>query len=237
MRYKCLVFDHDDTVVNSTATIHHPCFQQYLALHYPGRSCTLEHYFLKNFDPGFIPMCREEYGMSDEDLEEEGCFWGEYVKDHIPVAYEGIRAIMERHRAEGGLLCVVSHSFEENILRDYAANGLPEPDAVYGWSRPIHERKPAPFPLEDIVDVFVVFQDLPGRIGYFRAADEDFRVREDLFHQVDEVAGHVDIPDVAGKADGISPKRRDVAQDVIDILIDRVFSHSHVDALVFVGRR
>ena len=24
MRYKCLVFDHDDTVVNSTATIHHP---------------------------------------------------------------------------------------------------------------------------------------------------------------------------------------------------------------------
>ena len=94
-----------------------------------------------------------------------------------------------------------------------------------------------PFPLEDIVDVFVVFQDLPGRIGYFRAADEDFRVREDLFHQVDEVAGHVDIPDVAGKADGISPKRRDVAQDVIDILIDRVFSHSHVDALVFTGRR
>ena len=94
-----------------------------------------------------------------------------------------------------------------------------------------------PFALEDVINIPVIFQYLPGRIGYFRAADEDFRVREDLFHQVDEVAGHVDIPDVAGKADGISPKRRDVAQDVIDILIDRVFSHSHVDALVFAGRR
>ena len=30
MKYKCLVFDHDDTVVNSTATNHHPCFQMYL---------------------------------------------------------------------------------------------------------------------------------------------------------------------------------------------------------------
>ena len=26
MRYKCLVLDHDDTLVNSTATIHFPCF-------------------------------------------------------------------------------------------------------------------------------------------------------------------------------------------------------------------
>ena len=26
MKYKCLVLDHDDTVVNSTATIHFPSF-------------------------------------------------------------------------------------------------------------------------------------------------------------------------------------------------------------------
>ena len=30
MRYKCLVLDHDDTVVNSTATIHFPSFVDYL---------------------------------------------------------------------------------------------------------------------------------------------------------------------------------------------------------------
>ena len=151
MKSRCLVFDHDDTVVNSTATIHHPCFEAYLQRYYPGRSCTLEDYFIKNFSPGFMPMCREEYGMSDEDLAQEGLFWREWVKDHIPAAYPGIREIMERQRAEGGLLCVISHSYEDNIRRDYAANGLPAPDLVFGWEQPLERRKPYPWPLEEIL--------------------------------------------------------------------------------------
>lgn len=151
MKYRCLVFDHDDTVVNSTATIHHPCFEAYLQRYYPGRSCTLEDYFIKNFSPGFVPMCREEYGMSDEDLAQEGLFWREWVKDHIPAAYPGIREIMERQRTEGGLLCVISHSYEDNIRRDYAANGLPAPDLVFGWEQPLERRKPYPWPLEEIL--------------------------------------------------------------------------------------
>ncbi len=154
MKYKCLVFDHDDTVVNSTATIHHPCFQEYLNIYRPGMSCTLEKYFLSNFHPGFIAMCREEYGLSDEELKEETQFWLNYVKDHIPVAYDGMREIMQRQKAEGGLVCVVSHSFEENIVRDYRANGLPEPDAVFGWGRPVEQRKPYPYPLEEIMRMY-----------------------------------------------------------------------------------
>ena len=154
MKYRCLVFDHDDTVVNSTATIHHPCFEAYLQRYYPGRSCTLEDYFIKNFSPGFVPMCREEYGMSDEDLAQEGLFWREWVKDHIPAAYPGIREIMERQRAEGGLLCVISHSYEDNIRRDYAANGLPAPDLVFGWEQPLERRKPYPWPLEEILRLY-----------------------------------------------------------------------------------
>ena len=154
MKYKCLVFDHDDTVVNSTATIHHPCFVEYLKAFYPGESISLEDYFLLNFEPGFVPMCRERYGMTDEDLAFEARYWQDYVKNHIPAAYPGIRAIMERQKAEGGLVCVVSHSFDYNIRRDYAANALPEPDAVYGWERPENQRKPWPFPLEDIMARF-----------------------------------------------------------------------------------
>ena len=154
MKYKCLVFDHDDTVVNSTATIHHPCFVEYLREFYPGERMSLNEYFLVNFDPGFVPMCRGRYGMTDADLAHEARFWQNYVKDHVPVAYPGIREIMERQRAEGGLVCVVSHSFDYNIRRDYAANGLPEPDAVYGWERPENQRKPHPFPLTDLMERF-----------------------------------------------------------------------------------
>lgn len=154
MRYKCLVFDHDDTVVNSTASIHYPSFQAFLDRYLPGRTCTLEEYFIKNFHPGFLPMCREDYGMSDALLEVEGRFWREYVKDHIPIAYPGLREIMERQKAEGGLVCVVSHSFDDNILRDYRANSLPEPDAIFGWEQPPERRKPHVWPLEEIMRRF-----------------------------------------------------------------------------------
>ena len=156
MRYKCLVFDHDDTVVNSTATIHHPCFQAFLDRYFPGRVCALEEYFVKNFHPGFLPMCREEYGMDDAWLALETDFWRAWVKDHIPGVYPGIREIMERQKAAGGLVCVVSHSFHENILRDYAANGLPAPDAVFGWEQPPERRKPHPWPLEELMRRFAL---------------------------------------------------------------------------------
>lgn len=154
MKYKCLVFDHDDTVVSSTATIHYPCFVEYTRTRYPDKKCTLEEYFIKNFDPGFLEFCRDEYGMDDAALADETEYWRAWVNNHIPTAYPGIKEIMERQRAEGGLICVVSHSIEGNILRDYEKNSLPIPDAVYGWERPEKERKPNAFPLEDIMRRF-----------------------------------------------------------------------------------
>ena len=151
MKYRCLVFDHDDTTVNSTATIHHPCFVEFLKDYYPGRSCSLEEYFVKNFSPGFIPMCRDEYGMDDEMLSLETRYWQEYVRERIPEAYPGIREIMLRHKEAGGTIAVISHSFRHNILRDYEANGLPEPDLVFGWEMPPEQRKPAPWPLQEVL--------------------------------------------------------------------------------------
>lgn len=181
MKYKCLVFDHDDTVVNSTATIHHPCFQDYLDSRCPGKTCSLENYFLKNFEPGFIEMCRSEYGMDDAALTDELNYWRAYVQAHVPLAYPGIKEIMERQRAEGGLICVVSHSLEQNIRRDYAANSLPEPDAVYGWDYPAGQRKPAPFPLRDIMRRFglesgdlLMIDDLKPGYDMARSCGVDF---------------------------------------------------------------
>ncbi len=151
MKYKCLVFDHDDTVVNSTATIHYPCFMDYLALIRPGMDCSLEHYFIQNFAPGFLEMCRDEFHMDEKDIEEEVRFWQNYVKDHIPQVYPGIREIMEAHMAAGGSIAVISHSMECNIRRDYQANGLPAPDLVFGWDHPVEHRKPYPWPLEELM--------------------------------------------------------------------------------------
>lgn len=151
MKYRCLIFDHDDTVVNSTATIHFPCWVEYLKIYRPGMRQTLEDYFIKNFSPGFLEMARGEFGMSEEEIQGEVEFWKNYVRSHIPEAYPGIREIMLRHKAEGGIIAVISHSMRENIMRDYAANGLPEPDIIYGWEQPEERRKPHPWPVEQVM--------------------------------------------------------------------------------------
>ena len=64
MRYKCLVLDHDDTVVDSTASIHYPAFLEALKILRPGvQQITLEEYFEENFDPGFIESAREDISL------------------------------------------------------------------------------------------------------------------------------------------------------------------------------
>ena len=39
MKYKCLILDHDDTVMDSTAHVHHPAFLVALAELRPGVYC------------------------------------------------------------------------------------------------------------------------------------------------------------------------------------------------------
>ena len=151
MRFPCLVLDHDDTVVNSTAVIHFPSFLAYLQKVRPGKTYTLEDYFSKNFDPGIISLFTDELGFSKREMDEEFAFWQEYVKTRVPKAYPGIREILERHKAEGGLLAVISHSVRDTIVRDYRENGLPQPDVIFGWELPEHQRKPHPWPMEQLM--------------------------------------------------------------------------------------
>jgi phosphoglycolate phosphatase/pyrophosphatase PpaX len=151
MRFPCLVLDHDDTVVNSTATVHFPSFLAYLKLRRPDAHYTLDEYFRKNFDPGVVSLFRDELGLSDAEMAEEQDFWNEYVQHHIPQVYDGMAEILWAHKRSGGILCVVSHSFSANIRRDYRHNGLPEPDMVFGWDDPPEHRKPSTYPLETIM--------------------------------------------------------------------------------------
>ena len=148
--------DHDDTTVNSTATIHFPSFCAYLQLVRPQAHYTLEEYFRKNFDPGILPLFTGELGFTDEELEGEFRFWQDWLRTRVPKAYPGIREILERHRAAGGIIAVVSHSMRENIERDYRENDLPMPDVIFGWEQPPEQRKPNPWPLERIMERFAL---------------------------------------------------------------------------------
>jgi len=154
MKYRCLVLDHDDTVVNSTAQIHYPSFMNVLSKIRPDVKITLDEFFLTNFDPGFTTLCNDILGFTEDEMEYQIKSWKEFVKDNTPTLFEGISRVIRQFQENGGYICVVSHSFKENILRDYRENDLPTPDMVFGWELPAELRKPAPYPLEKIMQYY-----------------------------------------------------------------------------------
>lgn len=170
MRYKCLVLDHDDTVVSSTAEIHFPAFLYALKKMRPGETMTLNEYFKYNFDPGFLELCTSKYGMTAVELKEEEEIWKEYVSTRVPTVYPGMKEIIEREKKEGGIIVVSSHSFDFNIKRDYEKNNLPAPDEIFGWELPNEKRKPNPYALNcvskkynlDKKDIVVIDDLKPG---------------------------------------------------------------------------
>ena len=182
IKYKCLVLDHDDTVVDSSASIHYPSFVEYLKIARPhlADKYTLEEYFEKNFDPGILELFTEEIGLDEAELKEEENFWREYVKNHIPHAYKGMAEIIADFKALGGIVAVDSHSLTDNIIRDYKANDLPEPDIIYGWDIPKEMRKPAPGTLIDLMEKYnlkpsevLVVDDLKPGYDMAKAAGVD----------------------------------------------------------------
>ena len=183
MKYKCLVLDHDDTVVSSTAEIHYPCFIQYLSETRPHLvgEWTLERYFVENFHPGITAILRDGLGMDEEEMQREYNYWAEYVKNHIPAAFQGIRGIIEEFRRRGGIIAVDSHSYRKYIERDFLHNGLPMPDEIYSWDLPEEQRKPSPYTLIELMKKYslkpsevLVVDDLKPGYDMARGAGVDF---------------------------------------------------------------
>lgn len=153
VRYKCLVLDHDDTVVNSTATIHYPSFVRFMREYRPDEIPTIEKYLFDNFQ-GLTHFFHEVMHFTPEEEAAQYACWADYVETHVPPAFDGMADFMARYRAAGGHICVVSHSLRRNILRDYRENGLPEPEMIFGWDEPEEMRKPSPGPLRAIMQAF-----------------------------------------------------------------------------------
>lgn len=179
--FKCLVLDHDDTSVKSTPEIHYPSFVNTLKVLRPGVTVDLDEFIQYNFSKGFFDTCKVVYGMTDEEMEFEKTTWEKFVAEHIPDFYEGIPEIIKRQKDEGGIECVVSHSFDNIILRDYRAENVPEPDIIYGWDSDNSKNKPSPYPILDLIrrtglkkEDIIVVDDLKPGLDMARAAGVKF---------------------------------------------------------------
>lgn len=159
LRFPCLVLDHDDTVVQSEATVNYPYFCEILDRFRPGTKITLGEYIEGCYQLGFVEMCQEKYGFTQKEMAEEYAGWKQYIKTHIPAPFPGISELIRRQKTAGGLVCVVSHSTEETILRDYRAHFGILPDDIYGWDMPPHQRKPNTYPLIQIMKKYSLSPD------------------------------------------------------------------------------
>lgn len=154
LNYRCLVLDHDDTVVRSEETVNYPSFLEAQKVLRPGRTITREEFTRWCFSPGFSTLCSDYIGLTPEEIDVQYDMWRSYVATHIPPPYDGLRPILTRWKQEGGLLCVSSHSARENILRDYRLHFGLEPDQIFDWDLGEDRRKPSPYALQEIMRLY-----------------------------------------------------------------------------------
>jgi len=151
LRVKCLVLDHDDTVVKSTPEINYPSFKRALSVLRPEVELTFELFTELNFVHGFEDLCYKYFAFNDEEAAYQEKCWRE-ASETIPCAYEGLAELLHEYVRNGGKVCVSTQSTEERVLRDYEAGGLPKPDMVFDWN--CERRKPDPYALEEIMRIY-----------------------------------------------------------------------------------
>ena len=151
MRYKCLVLDHDDTVVQTEKTIGYPYFRDYIERIRPGQTLSFPEYVKDCNNMVFADMCRERWQMTEEELTEEYLGWKAYSRVNVPEVCEGIGNVICRQKEAGGIVCVSSLSTREIIERDFLHHFGFLPDVIYDYDLPVHQRKPNTYALEQIM--------------------------------------------------------------------------------------
>jgi len=156
LKFPCLVLDHDDTVVQSEATIHYPYFCYILDQLRPGVTISYQEYLDGCFYTGFVEMCRQKYSFTPEEIQAEFRGWSEYIQTHIPDSFPDFHKILRKQKECGGILCVVSHSTKDIIERDYLHHFDMLPDEIFGAELPEYQCKPNPYPLEQIMEKYKI---------------------------------------------------------------------------------
>jgi beta-phosphoglucomutase-like phosphatase (HAD superfamily) len=197
LSYRCILIDHDDTAVDSTAAIHYPAHLDALAQLRPGRTPpTREQWLLWNFH-GIMDYLEGELHMTPEELEKELEIWRSWTHHHVPPFFPGFLDLLGDFRRAGGRVAVISHSEAAVIEGHYrtagggfgaaaggfgADSGQPfVPDLIFGWEKDAARRKPSPWPVLEALRLFrceageaLVVDDLKPGVLMAQAAGVDF---------------------------------------------------------------
>lgn len=180
LRYRCLLLDHDDTTVKSTAEIHYPAHVDSVRQLRPDlEPVSLHGWFEKNHEPGVSVYLNSIFPEPGQ-MEAEHVIWRKWIDGTVPHFYEGMPELLMEFRARGGLVAVISHSPADVIRRHYAEHPLADgirPDVVFGWDDDRARRKPSPWPAHQALEQLgveageaLVLDDLRPGVEMARAA-------------------------------------------------------------------
>lgn len=200
MKYKCLILDHDDTVVKSTPDIHYPSFVEALKTLRPNMdTLSLKEFVSFCFEPGFSALCKDIMKFTEDEQEYQYKIWKNYVNENSPDFYPGFSELIKEYKKSGGIVCVVSHSESEQITRDYDLHCSFRPDLIFGWELKEHQRKPNPFPIIEIMKRFkldntemLVLDDSKPGLDMARTCNVDFAAAG-WSHEVSEIENYMRI--------------------------------------------
>lgn len=114
-------------------TVHYPAYVETMRRLRPQLTpATREEFTRLWFESRFMETCRDVYRFTPEEMQFQDDNWKEFMQQRVPEFFDGLPQIIRRQRAEGGLVCVVSHSYARYIRRDYAAAGLPRAERRAG---------------------------------------------------------------------------------------------------------
>jgi beta-phosphoglucomutase-like phosphatase (HAD superfamily) len=158
LHYRCLVLDHDDTAVDSTAQIHYPAHVEVMRQLRPEQEpVSLDGWFRKNFEPGIMAYLTTELGFDEDELRQEYAVWRDFNLNGAPGFFPGFIELLQEFRSRGGHIAVVSHSEVDVIERHYRSIDADEtfiPDVIFGWDNDETRRKPSPWPIQQIMTQF-----------------------------------------------------------------------------------
>jgi len=151
LRYRCLLIDHDDTAVNSTAVIHYPAHLEALRVLRPAHAPpTMDEWLVHNFH-GIMEYLVGELGLTAREQMTEFEIWRSFTTSRTPSFFPGFIECLADFRRAGGLVAVISHSEDDVIRAHYEAVASPRfiPDAIFGWAHEPEKRKPSPWPVKE----------------------------------------------------------------------------------------
>lgn len=182
MKYKCLILDHDDTVVKSTPAIHYPSFVEALKSLRPKVELSLNDFVNYCFAPGFVELCTDIMKFNETEQEYQYKIWKNYVNENSPDFYPGFPELIKDYKSSGGIICVATHSESRHIIRDYTlhCDGI-IPDLIFGWDMEESKRKPNPYPIVETMKSFnlkntemLVLDDLKPGLTMARSCNVEF---------------------------------------------------------------